>query len=208
MTVIFRSRAVPRLCVAALVAVALSACGSTKPVTPAPSAAQQLKAFQLAEAGSAHAKGGRTWQQYGARPVDSPLTINPMTLYNAGTTPLVLLDVRQARPVAGLRFTAEMVTLTPGFSAYSEYVNRGVPADAFSAHANFSPLRGYVMDPNPKATMGAISPTVVLTATAQRPGIFHIGDWVVSYRVDGTRHSVTLVDDGVFCAGAKGCPSL
>jgi hypothetical protein len=185
----------------------LSACGSSGASKPAP-AAQQLKAFQLAQAGSAHSTGGRTWQQYGARPIHRTLTINPMTLYDSGRTPLVLLDVRQARPIAGLRFTAELVTLTPGFSAYSEYVSRGGPANAFSAHANFSPLRGFVLNPNPKAAMGAVSPTVVLTATAQRPGMFHIGDWVVSYRVGATRHQVTLVDDGAFCVGTTGCPSL
>jgi hypothetical protein len=31
---------------------------------------------------------------------------------------------------------------------------------------------------------------------------------VVTYRVGSIQHTLTLVDDGMFCAGAKGCPSL
>ncbi len=194
--------------VAALAGWALSACGSSTRAAPTRTAAQPLQAFQLAQVGSAHAAGGRSWQQYGARPVDATLTINPMTLYDTGTRPLVLLGIRQARPVRGLVFGPAQVTLTPGFSGFSEYVSKGAPASDFGLHANFSPLRGFVVNPNPKAQMAGLSPTVVLTATAKRPGMFHIGDWVITYRVGGARHTVELVDDGAFCAGAKGCPSF
>lgn len=56
--------------------------------------------------------------------------------------------------------------------------------------------------------MGAVSPTVVLTATARRAGMFGVGDWVVPYRVARVRHSVTLVQDGVVSAGPRDSPSL
>jgi hypothetical protein len=202
------SRIATCLSAAGVASAGLSGCGSATRATPIHPPAAQLQSFQLAQVGSPHADSGRNWQQYGARPVGSILTINPMTLYNTGKAPLVLLGIRQARPARGLVFRSEMVTLTPGFSAYSEFVSRGQPANAFGAHANFSPLRGFVVDPNPPARMGALTPTVVLTATAQRPGMFHIGDWVVTYRVGSIQHTLTLVDDGMFCAGAKGCPSL
>ena len=185
---------------------ALGACGSAK-LKHVAVIKQPLQAFQLAQVGSAHAAGGRSWQQYGGRPVDSTLTINPMTLYDSGTSPLTLLSIRQADPASGLVFGSALVTLTPGFSGYSEYVSKGEPASAFGLHANFSPLRGFVVDPNPKAQMAGLSPTVVLTVTAKRSGMFHIGDWIVTYRIGTVRHTVALVDDGSFCVGAKGCPS-
>jgi hypothetical protein len=192
---------------AAFVGWTLSACGAGTATRPAHVVAQPLQAFQLAQVGTAHSDGGRSWQQYGARPVGTTLTINPMTLYDTGKAPLVLLGIRQAKPVSGLVFGSELVTLTPGFSGFSEYVSKGAPASAFGLHANFSPLRGFVVNPNPKAQMAGLSPTVVLTATATRSGMFHIGDWVITYRIGAVHHTVELVDDGAFCAGAKGCPS-
>jgi hypothetical protein len=161
------------------------------------------------QAGAPYAADAPTWQVYGGRPVGTTLTLNPMTLYDAGRTPLVLLGIRQARSTRGLVFGAQMVTLTPGFASYSEYVSRGAPANAFGAHANFSPLHGFVLNPDPRAQMSTgVSPTVVLTATARRSGVFHIGDWIVTYRAGGRVHSLRLVDDGSFCAGASGCPTL
>jgi hypothetical protein len=199
------------LLAATLACLALGACGSTARPTAGPAGftESQLRAFQLMEVGAPHASDGRSWQQYGSRPVGAMLTINPMTLYDAGPTPLVLLGIRQATPVRGLSFRAQLVTLTPGFAAYSEFVSAGPPADAFGAHANFSPLRGFELSPDPRAQMSTgLGPTVVLTATAHRSGVFHIGDWLVSYRVNSVRHTLKLVDDGTFCAGTKGCPAL
>jgi hypothetical protein len=159
-------------------------------------------------AGSANAAGGRVWEQYGSRPLDRTLTINPVSVYDAGREPLTLLSIRQAHAVRGLVFHDEFVSLTSGFGGYSEYVSQGPPGDAFHFGANFSPLRGFVVNPDPQRAMNGISPALVLTATVTRPGLIHIGNWVITYRVGSVRHTLTLVDDGEFCAGAKGCPSL
>jgi hypothetical protein len=192
-----------------LLGVLVAGCGSAAHRSAASAAAiGPLRAFQLPVVGSKNAAGGRVWEQYGSRPLGKTLTINPVSVYDAGHEPLTLLSIRQVHPVRGLVFHDEFVSLTSGFGGYSEYVSQGPPGDAFHFGANFSPLRGFVVNPDPTQAMNGISPALVLTATATRPGLIHIGNWVITYRVGGVRHTLTLVDDGEFCAGAKGCPSL
>jgi hypothetical protein len=194
---------------AAVACLLLAACGSARRAASTATAnSGPLKAFELLPAGSPEAQDAPIWTQYGAKPLDTTLTINAVSVYDAGTQPLVLLGIRQKRPLRGLTFTSEQVTVTSGFESYSEQVEKGAPAAAFGLHANFSPLRGFLVDPDPHSTPGAGSPSLVLTARATRPGIFRIGDWLVTYQVGSRRYTVDLVDDGEFCVGAHGCPQL
>jgi hypothetical protein len=200
---------------AVLAASVLSACGAgqggqpptaTTTTAAATAPAGPLVSFQLPDAGTPGAAYVSGWRQYGAHPEHRTLTINALSLYDQGSQPLILLGIRQAQPVPGLTFERQVATTTAGFESYSEQVNAGGPGADFGLQATFTPVDGYLVEPDPGGQTGDLTPTLVLTAVASRTGEFHLGDWLITYRLNSQVHTLRLADHGEFCVGGSSCP--